>query len=155
MVHAGHGGTSNNGNTARKFFKKNPERTAQILDIDVKIVNLFAKLLDMFNNPTTKPSSVEYEEKARELFGLLTSPPLGKWALCQSVHRFLCHGHKFIDHFELPIGALSESALEARNKYNRRAREFHARKTSMKDNVHDIFNYLLCTSDAYMFLTRQ
>jgi len=155
VVHAGHGGTSNNGNTARKFFKKNHERTAQILDIDVKIVNLFAKLLDMFNNPATKPSSVEYKEKARELFGLLTSPPLGKWALCQSVHRFLCHGHKFIDHFELPIGALSESALEARNKYNRRAREFHARKTSMKDNVHDIFNYLLCTSDAYMFMTRQ
>ena len=92
---------------------------------------------------------------AKELFGLLTSPPLDKFPLSQSVHRFLCHGHQFINHFEMPIGALSESGLEARNKYNRRAREFHARKTSMKDNVHDIFNYLLCTSDAYMFLTKQ
>ena len=155
VVHAGHGGTSNNGNTARNFFKKDPVRTASILEIDVKIVNLFAMLLDMFNNPDTKPSSVEYEEKAKELFGLLTSPPLGKFSLSQSVHRFLCHGRQFIDCFEMPIGALSESALEARNKYNRRAREFHARKTSMKDNVHDVFNYLLCTSDAYMFLTRQ
>jgi len=150
VVHAGHGGTSNNGNTARNFFKKDPVRTANILEIDVKIVNLFAMLLDMFNNPDTKPSSVEYEEKAKELFGLLTSPPLGKFSLSQSVHRFLCHGRQFIDCFEMPIGALSESALEARNKYNRRAREFHARKTSMKDNVHDVFNYLLCTSDAYM-----
>jgi len=155
VVHAGNGGSSNNGNTARKFFKKIPEMTAKILDIDVKIVNLFASLLDMFNNPDTKPSSVEYEKMAKELFGLLTSPPLDKFPLSQSVHRFLCHGHQFINHFEMPIGALSESALEARNKYNRRAREFHARKTSMKDNVHDIFNYLLCTSDAYMFLTRQ
>ncbi len=47
LVHAGHGGTSNNGNTARKFFKKNPERTAKILDIDVKIVNLFARCRDL------------------------------------------------------------------------------------------------------------
>ncbi len=113
------------------------------------------RLLNMFNNPDTKPSSVDYEEKAKELFGLLTSPPLGKFPLSQSVHRFLCHGRQFFDCFEMPIRTLSESALEARNKYNRRAREFHARKTSMKDNVHDVYNYLLCTSDAYMFLTRQ
>jgi hypothetical protein len=82
-----------------------------------KIVNLFAKLLDMFNNPETKPSCVEYEKNARELFGLLTSPTLGKFLLSQSVHRFLCHGHQFLYLSEMPIGALSESALEARNKY--------------------------------------
>jgi hypothetical protein len=64
------------------------------------------------------------------------------------------HGAAFIENFDLPIGALSESALEARIKYNRRAREHHARKTSMKDNVHDAFNYLMCTSDSYMYLTR-
>jgi hypothetical protein len=150
VVHAEHGGTSNNGNTARKFFKKDPEHTAKILDIDITNCEPVCQLLDMFNNPETKPSSVEYEKKAWELFGLLTSPPLGKFPLGQSVHRFLCHGHQFIDHFKMPTGALSEGALGARNKYNRRAR-----KTSMKDNVHDIFNYLLCTIDAYMFLTRQ
>jgi hypothetical protein len=55
----------------------------------------------------------------------------------------------------LPIGALSESALEARNKYNRGAREHHARKTSMKHNIQDVFNHLLCTSDPYMFLIRK
>ncbi len=97
-------------------------------------------LLDMLNNPETKPSSVEYEKNAREQFGLLTSPTLGKFLLSQSVHRFLCHGHQFIYLFKMPIGALSESALEARNKYNRRAREFLCnRKASMKDNVNDIF----------------
>ncbi len=36
VVHAEHGGTSNNGNTARKFFKEDPENTTKILDIDVK-----------------------------------------------------------------------------------------------------------------------
>ena len=154
-VHAGHGGSTNDGNTARQFFKKNPELTANILGIDVKIVLLFSDLLDMCNDPIRKPCSMLFEEKAREVFGMLTSPPLGRFPLSQSVHRFLCHGHLFINQFELPIGALSESALEARNKYTRGAREFHARKTSMQDNVQDVFNRLLCTSDPYIFLKKQ
>ena len=96
-----------------------------------------------------------YNRLAKELFGLLSSPPCNAHPMSQSVHRFLVHGKAFIDHFELPIGALSESALEARNKYNRGAREFHARKTSMKDNVQDVFHHLMCTSDPYMYLIRQ
>ena len=154
VVHAGHGGSSNNGNTARHFFKKDPAISAEILKIDVAVLHLFGDLLDMFNNPDSKPSSQLFETKARELFSMLTSPPLGKVPLSQSVHRFLCHGHLFIDRFELPIGALSESALEARNKDNRGAREHHARKISMKANVHDVFNHLLCTSDAFLFMKR-
>ena len=74
--------------------------------------------------------------------------------MSQSVHRFLCHGTAFIENLRLPIGALSESALEARNKYNRGAREHHARKTSMKDNVQDVFHHLMCTSDPYRYLRR-
>jgi hypothetical protein len=92
-------------------------------------VNLFAKLLDMFNNPETKPSSVEYEKKAREPFGLLTSPTLGKFLLSQRVYRFLCHGHQFIDLIEMPIGALSESALEARTK--------KGKGVSCKEDIHE------------------
>jgi hypothetical protein len=154
VVHAGHGGSSNNGNTAGQFFTKDPAISAQILKIDVAVLHLFAELLNMFNNPDSKPNSQLFETRARELFSMLTSPPLGKVSLTQSVHRFLCHRHLFINRFELPIGALSESALEARNKDNRGARRSHARKTSMKDNVHDIFNHLLCTSDAYLFMKR-
>jgi hypothetical protein len=96
-----------------------------------------------------------FETKARMLFDMLTTVPLQVHNIPQSVHRFLCHGPAFIDHFELPPGALSESALEARNKYNRGAREHHARKTSMPDNVKDVFHHLLCTSDAYLFLAKQ
>jgi hypothetical protein len=147
-------GSSNNGNTARKFFKKNPEVTAFILGIDSKVVILFADLLDMFNDPLNRPCSKKYQAKAQDLFGHLTSPPLDRFPMTQSVHRFLCHGAAFINHFELPVGALSESALEARNKYNRSAREHHARKTSMRDNVQDVFNYLLYTSDPYMYLVK-
>jgi hypothetical protein len=147
-------GSTNNGNTARIFFKTNPILTAQILKIDPKVVTLFASLLDMFNDPNTKPCSNMFNRKAKELFGILSSPPLNVFPMSQSVHRFLCHGKDFIENFDLPIGALSESALESRNKYNRGAREFHARKTSMKDNVQDIFHHLLCTSDPYLYLKR-
>ncbi len=154
MVKHGHGST-NNGNTGRDFFKKDPNMTASILNIDPKIVIMLADLLDMFNDPITKPSSDMFYRKARELFGLLMTPPLDIYPMPQSVHRFLCHGHIFIEQFELPIGALSESALEARNKFNRGAREHHARKTSMKDNVQDIFNNLLFTSDPYLFMKKQ
>jgi hypothetical protein len=118
-------------------------------------VTLFAELLDMFNNPNEKPSRDLFEEKSKVLFNMLTDPTLAFYKIIQSVHRFLCHGAAFIDHFDLPIGALSESGLEARNKFNRGAREHHARKTSMPDNVKDVFHHLLCTCDAYMFLARQ
>ena len=46
VVKHGHGST-NNGNTARSFFKKDPDVTASILKIDLKIVTLFAELLDI------------------------------------------------------------------------------------------------------------
>ena len=101
-------GSTNNGNTARKFFKKNPDVTASILGVDKKIVSLFAELLDAFNNPNIKPCSSTFNAKARELFDFLTSPALKRFPLTQSVYRFLCHGAQFIEHFELPIGALSE-----------------------------------------------
>ena len=111
MVKHGHGST-NNGNTARIFFKTDPKMTASILKIDSEIVILFADLLDMFNDPNRKPCCDMFYRKARKLFGMLTSPPLDMVPMSQSVHRFLCHGHVFIKNFELPIGALSESALK-------------------------------------------
>jgi hypothetical protein len=80
-------GSTNNGNTARKFFKQNQDVTASILGMDRNIIHLFAELLDMFNEPIEKPSSVVFSTKARELFKLLTTPPLDRFPLTQSVHR--------------------------------------------------------------------
>ncbi len=80
-------GSSNNGNTARKFFKKDSHVTATILGLDERIVCLFGELLDMFNDPNDKPCSTVFQRKARELFNLLTSPPCHRFPLSQSVHR--------------------------------------------------------------------
>jgi hypothetical protein len=148
-------GSTNKGNTARLFFKKGPAKTASILKVTLKIATLFAELLDMFNNPNQKPCSILFEDKSKVLFDMLTTLPLTVYKIIKGVHRFLCHGAAFIDHFDLPIGALSESGLEARNKSYRGAGEHHARKTSMPGNVKDVFHYLFCTSDAHMFMARQ
>jgi hypothetical protein len=39
----------------KTFFKKGPAKTASILKVTLKIVTLFAELLDMFNHPNQKP----------------------------------------------------------------------------------------------------
>ena len=64
-----------------------------------------------------------------------------------SVHKVLIHGGEVIRHAILPIGQLSEEALEARNKDCRRFREIHIRKFSRMDTMEDLFHMLLITSD--------
>ena len=49
-----------------------------------------------------------------------------------------------------PIGSLSESTIEARNKANKSARIGHAHLTSFAKNTRDTANYLLVTSDMYL-----
>jgi hypothetical protein len=95
-------GSSNNGNTARKFFTKNSELTAFILGMSGKIITLFDELLDMFNVPLSMPCRKVFQPKAEKLFGLLTSP-LERFIMTQRVHRFLCHGAAFIENFELSL----------------------------------------------------
>ena len=67
--------------------------------------------------------------------------------------RLLVHGHTFLKYaqdFNIPLGRLSESALEMRNKDRRRARLMFSRKSSRIANIVDIFNYLCWTSDPYV-----
>lgn len=67
-----------------------------------------------------------------------------------SVHKVLFHGRDVIASCVLPIGQLSEEAQEARNKDNRRYREFFTRKTSRIDTNTDLLNRLLISSDPFI-----
>jgi hypothetical protein len=67
-------GSSNNGNTGRKIFNKNPELTAFILGMGGKIITLLDELLDMFNGPLSMPCRKVFQPKVEKLFGRLTSP---------------------------------------------------------------------------------
>lgn len=46
-----------------------------------------------------------------------------------------------------PVGYLTEDAQEAQHKFVRRNRRDHARKTSRKDTMFDVFAHLLVSSD--------
>ena len=64
-----------------------------------------------------------------------------------TVHKVLLHGADIIASLELPVGAYSEEAQEARNKHVRQYQLRHARKTSRLQTITDQFHYLLVTSD--------
>lgn len=72
-----------------------------------------------------------------------------------SVHKVLVHGCEIIDFFELPIGQLSEDALEARHKEFRKIRLHNSRKTSRTDANSDIIRHLLMSSDPELASLRQ
>ncbi len=86
-------GSTNNGNTARLFFKKDPVKTASILKVDVQIVTLFAELLDMFNNPNEKPCRNLFEEKSKVLFNMLTHPTLAVYKTFKASTGFCAMAH--------------------------------------------------------------
>lgn len=67
-----------------------------------------------------------------------------------TVHKVLVHGSDIITNSILPVGVLSEEAAESRNKFYRNDRLFHARKTSRIDNMTDMFNRQLDTSDPFL-----
>ena len=47
----------------------------------------------------------------------------------------------------LPAGYFGEEESEERNKFYKRGRELHARKNSRNNNLEDIFNRAMDTSD--------
>lgn len=64
-----------------------------------------------------------------------------------SVHKVLIHGADIIESVSLPLGMMSEEALEARNKDIRNFRLKHTRKNSRLNTMQDLINSLLVSSD--------
>lgn len=64
-----------------------------------------------------------------------------------TVHKILIQGSSIVKEAILPIGQLSEEALEARYKNIRRYREHHTRKISRMNTNEDLFKRLLLTFD--------
>lgn len=64
-----------------------------------------------------------------------------------TLHKLLIHGGDILRTMPLPVGQMSEEAAEARNKFIREYRIRHARRTSRVNNLEDVFNRLLDSSD--------
>ena len=79
-----------------------------------------------------------------------------QFGFIQFLNPFNCHnlcifhGISFTNYFKYPVGSLSESAIEARNKANVSAQAGHASFTSFAENTLNTANYLfmICTFTA-------
>ena len=105
-------GTSNNGNTVRKFFE-NAEVSSEITRIDLSLILRFRTLLiaissvEKINSEKFKAFATETAYQYVKLYGWYHMPT--------TVHKLLIHGHQIIEQSVLPIGKLSEEAQESMN----------------------------------------
>jgi hypothetical protein len=67
-----------------------------------------------------------------------------------TVHKILYHGPEIIKSFLLPVGQLSEEAMEARNKHFRQYRKQHTRKISIISTNENLLHALLVSSDPFI-----
>lgn len=137
-------GTTNDGNTARRFFLQ-PDVSSACTDIDVNLIKRFSVILRAISSgfPVNIQSFENYTRKTAEKF-----VELYPWYyMPASVHKLLIHGPAIVKASVLPIGMYSEEALESRNKHLRNYREHHARKCSREKTITDMFHALLYTSD--------
>jgi hypothetical protein len=137
-------GSSNDGNTARRFFK-NYEKVAQITGFDCDLLRRFKVLLDVLNSG--KPiDSDKFQKYALDTAKLYVQKY--KWYFMpQTVHKYLMHGKQVIEHHSVSIGTLSEEAQEHRNKDFKRLRRDSSRKFSREASNLDIFHGLCISSD--------
>ncbi|KAE8739180.1 hypothetical protein FOCC_FOCC015321 [Frankliniella occidentalis] len=137
-------GTSNTGNTARKFFDE-PRITAEATGLDETLLHRLSVILD------TLASGLDIDVEKFKTYAHETARlyvQLYPWNYVPStVHKMLIHGHSAIEAAPVPIGMLSEEGSEALNKYVRNAREFHTRKFSSEATNEDLLKRLLVSSD--------
>lgn len=137
-------GSSNDGNTARKFFQQ-PSLTSQITGVNENLIKRLGIIL------RTMSSGYAINVEAFRKYTMDTAElyvELYEWYyMPSSVHKILIHGADIIQNAALPIGMMSEDALESRNKDFRFIREHHTRKMSRETTMEDLFKYLLMSSD--------
>lgn len=141
-------GTTNDGNTARRFFR-DFEKTASITKLNPELIRRFAVVLQTISSGRTINIDAfkSYSKETAQLY-----VDLYPWYyMPSSVHKLLVHGADICKHFSLlPIGILSEEAAEARNKDFRNIREQHTRKMKRIETNEDLLHSLLISSDPYI-----
>jgi hypothetical protein len=137
-------GSSNDGNTARRFFN-NPTLTAEITGLDETLVKKFGTILKVISS-TKQINKTRFKELLNETRDLYLN--LYRWYyMPSSVHKLLIHGAEIIEYFPIPIGQMTEEAIEATHKVFRKTRLDHTRKTSRTNTCMDLMKRMLLMSD--------
>ncbi|XP_039969845.1 uncharacterized protein LOC120781694 [Bactrocera tryoni] len=72
------------------------------------------------------------------------------YPMSATVHKILVHSAQIMEASLVPIGCLGENASEARNKFFKKDRIAHARKNSRSNNIVDVFNRAMDSSDPLL-----
>lgn len=133
-------GSTNDGNTARTFFKHS-ELSSEITAIDLNLIKHFSLILRVLSSGCriNIPKFQSLLNNTRKLY-----LDLYAWYYMPStISKILIHGCDIINFFELPVGQLAEDALEATHKEFRKIRLHHTR---LQSNT-DLIRTLLINSD--------
>lgn len=140
-------GSSNDGNTARRFFE-NSAVSARILGVDETLISKFHTILQVLSSGFAVDVA-KFQNFCLETARLFVN--LYPWyCMPTSVHKILIHGFQIIEWAPLPIGQLSEEAQEARNKDIKKYRENFSRKCARDKTMEDVFQRLMITSDPFI-----
>lgn len=145
-------GTTNDGNTARRFFER-AETSAAITGLNQDVICRFHVILQTLSCGH-QINVHKFKQYCLETARLYQTHY--KWYyMPTTVHKILIHGAEVLEHSLLPIGQMSEDAQESCNKYMIRFREDCARKYSRKKNLEDVFLRFLVYSDPYVSSQRE
>lgn len=149
---SGGSGTSNDGNTARKFFL-NSAASAEITGLSKDLIDRCSTILQALS------SGYNINVASFSNFSLETAKLLVQeypwYNLPASVHKVLLHGSDVIKYGLVSIGELSEEAAEANNKNLKAFRRDHTRKMSRKVTNIDLMNRLMLHSDPFVTSLRK
>lgn len=145
-------GTSNDGNTSRRFFS-NPALVADITKVDEELIDRFRIVLQIITCGQRIDSN-KFKKFARDTADLFVKK-YNWYFMPVTVHKVLMHGKDIIDGAVLPLGMLSEEAEEARNKDYRKYRLMFSRKCSRTATNTDVLFRLLVSSDPYISSKRR
>jgi hypothetical protein len=146
---SGGSGTSNDGNTARRFLK-NYRESARITGVNEDLVRRFYVILQSISSGFELDIE-EFDKYTRDTAKLFVKA-YPWFCMLASVHKVLVHGADIILGAILPIGQLSE---ESRNKARKSFRQSHSRKMSRSSTNEDVFNLLLVSSDPLLSSLRE
>lgn len=137
-------GTTNDGNTARLFFR-NPELASKITGINEEFIRRMSVVL------ITISCGFEVDSTLFKSYCIDTAKiyiSLYPWYyMPQSLHKVLLHGADLINKSVLPIGQMSEEVQESRHKDAKQYREFFSRKFSRQQTLENMMHMLLISSD--------
>lgn len=152
---SGHGGNSDTAQMGRNFFTDEKRdlimNLVQGTDTERSLLKIlhenFSLILRVISSKSREVKVDVFEEFCIETYMLLVQS--FPWAsVPQSIHRILAHSAEKIRMNEnFGLGSLSEEGLEASHKLVRRFRSLLARKTSLSDNLRDVFKHLWIRSD--------